>query len=236
MFERSAKALAAERGMVYLSLDEPSVLASAKSDPSGFIESLGPTPIVIDEFQYVPELVSVVKLVSDRLKAGQRGRFLLTGSADLFSSAKIQESLPGHMARLELYPLSLVERSARSFNLIDGLIDESSFHHQQDSARQASRIKPSSKPDLMRKSSTTYPLPMISPRTIKWSNPISRPWSGEVKASSNVSERDFAGLASFAEFTRPRFNRGVLFYAGERVLPFRIANRQFHAVPLSWLS
>jgi hypothetical protein len=108
-------------------------------------ETLGPTPIVIDEFQYVPELVSVVKLVSDRLKAGQRGQFLLTGSADLFSSAKIQESLLGHMARLELYPLSLVERSARSFNLIDCLIDESSFHNQRVDTRQAARIKPSSK-------------------------------------------------------------------------------------------
>ena len=82
-----------------MSLDDSSALASARSDPVSFIDSLVAQPIVIDEFQYVPDLVFTVKLVSDALPAGQRGRFLLTGSADVFSSAKVQEALPGHMAR-----------------------------------------------------------------------------------------------------------------------------------------
>jgi uncharacterized protein len=119
-----AKIVALERGMTYVSLDEPSALASAKSDPAGFVESLGMQNTVIDEFQYVPELVGAVKLVSDALPAGQRGKFLLTGSADIFSSAKIQESLPGHMARITLYPLSLVESADSAFNLVDFLCGE----------------------------------------------------------------------------------------------------------------
>jgi uncharacterized protein len=41
----------AERGMAYVSLDDPSTLASTRCDPAGFIESLGAQSVVIDEFQ-----------------------------------------------------------------------------------------------------------------------------------------------------------------------------------------
>lgn len=52
--------------------------------------------------QYAPELTPAIKRVSDNLPPGQKGKFLLTGSADIFSSARTQEALPGHMARVEL--------------------------------------------------------------------------------------------------------------------------------------
>jgi len=107
-----------------VSLDEQTALASAKDDPHGFIESLANKPIVLDEFQYAPQLVKAIKLVSDQLPPHERGRFFLTGSADIFSSAKTQESLPGHMARVELYPLSVTEKLAGNFNLIDFLLKE----------------------------------------------------------------------------------------------------------------
>jgi uncharacterized protein len=129
-----AKIVALERGMTYISLDDPSALASARSDPVGFIESLGARNAVIDEFQYVPELVGALKLESDAMPVGKRGRFLLTGSADIFSSAKIQESLPGHLARLTLYPLSLAERVGSKFNFIDFVCDEQTFTNQAFSA------------------------------------------------------------------------------------------------------
>jgi len=108
--------------MKYISLDEQTALESALSDPQGFIDSLMNHPIVLDEFQYAPGLVAAIKLVSDQLKPDEKGRFFLTGSADIFSSAKTQESLPGHMARLELYPLSITEIVNGSFNLIDCLL------------------------------------------------------------------------------------------------------------------
>jgi predicted AAA+ superfamily ATPase len=59
-------------------------------------------------------------MVSDRAD-GQKGIFLLTGSSDIFRSAQAQEALPGHMARVELYPLSLMERHERDCNVIDWL-------------------------------------------------------------------------------------------------------------------
>ena len=64
---------------------------------------------MLDEFQYAPNLISAVKEASDKLEPGEKGKFLLTGSADIFRSARTQEALPGHMARLELFPLSLSE-------------------------------------------------------------------------------------------------------------------------------
>jgi predicted AAA+ superfamily ATPase len=108
--------------MRYVSLDEQTALASAQSDPHGFIASFGEASVVLDEFQYAAELIPAIKLVSDQLQPHQRGRFFLTGSADLFNSAKTQEALPGHMARVELYPLSVTELFAGHFNLIDCLL------------------------------------------------------------------------------------------------------------------
>ena len=119
-----ARKIAQDLGMQYVTLDEQAAFSSAQNDPQGFIDSLAKRPVVLDEFQYVPELVRAIKLVSDRLSPQDRGRFLLTGSADIFKSAKTQEALPGHMARVELYPLSVTEKQASRFNLIDFLLAE----------------------------------------------------------------------------------------------------------------
>ncbi len=113
----------AERlNMGYITLDDQATLASVESDPHGFIRSLGSNRVVLDEFQYSPNLIPAIKEASDRLKPDEKGKFLLTGSADIFRSAQTQEALPGHMARLELFPLSLSELSGRSFNMIDYLL------------------------------------------------------------------------------------------------------------------
>jgi len=119
-----ARKIARDLGMQYISLDEQTAFASAQNDPQGFIDSLANQPVVLDEFQYAPELIRAIKLASDKLTPQERGRFFLTGSADIFSSAKTREALPGHMARVELYPLSVTEKQAGSFNLIDFLLAE----------------------------------------------------------------------------------------------------------------
>lgn len=113
------KILGQELGLEYISFDNPTILLSARNDPIGFINSLHNKNVVLDEFQYVPELIPAIKHASDNLPPNVKGKFLLTGSADIFRSAKTQEALPGHMARLELYPLSLAERYKTDYNLID---------------------------------------------------------------------------------------------------------------------
>jgi uncharacterized protein len=117
-----AKALAQELGMTYLTLDQQALLESALHDPHGLIQSYEDSSVVLDEFQYAPGLIPAIKAASDELPPEVKGKFLLTGSADIFRSAKVQEALPGHMARLELYPLSLSELGGSAINVIDYLI------------------------------------------------------------------------------------------------------------------
>jgi uncharacterized protein len=57
----------------------------------------------------------------------------------------------------------------------------------------------------------------------------------EVKASMTVKPQDFLGLASFADYARERFLHGILFYSGDKVLPFRIQGVTYHAMPISTL-
>jgi len=113
--------IAKEQGMGYYTLDDAALAASAESDPQGLLASL-PKPLVLDEFQMAPNLIGAIKMASDTAD-GQKGIFLLTGSSDIFRSAQVQESLPGHMARIELYPLSYAERHDDHFNAIDRLIN-----------------------------------------------------------------------------------------------------------------
>lgn len=114
--------IAEDLGMSYLSLDDQATLSAAGSDPHGLIRSLGEECVVLDEFQYAPGLIPAIKEASDNLKPGVKGKFLLTGSADVFRSAKVQEALPGHMARFELLPLSITERHSRAINVVDYLL------------------------------------------------------------------------------------------------------------------
>ncbi|ABQ27336.1 ATP-binding protein [Geotalea uraniireducens] len=120
--------IAKEQGMGYYTLDDAALAASAESDPQGLLASL-PKPLVLDEFQMAPNLIGAIKMASDTAN-GQKGIFLLTGSSDIFRSAQVQESLPGHMARIELYPLSHVERHEGHLNTIDWLIN-GTFEHTQ---------------------------------------------------------------------------------------------------------
>jgi predicted AAA+ superfamily ATPase len=385
-----ARKMADESGMHYVSLDDHTMLSSAKSDPVGFIQSLlnRQQPIVLDEFQYAPELVSAIKLASDRLAPDERGKFFLTGSADVFSSAKTQEALPGHMARVELYPLSVTELAGGRFNLIDFLQADvmSAPERLPEMAREdfAQALINGGYPELQTKSARARPIWLnsylqgrlykdfesiyeakgdyrtkleslipylagLSGNLLKYASvandlaqndkvvksyiealewmfivkrlhpfvknrakrqTIGMPklqmvdtglachllglttpdqlllsnfyggllesfvvmecfkhmgWSQqamsvyhyrdkqknevdivleqqdgrlnalEIKASATVSESDFKGIAKFADFVGPAFKAGFVLYTGTSVLPFRIGDRTFHALPLSIL-
>jgi len=114
-----SRAIADNRSMGYITLDDQATLASVENDPHGFIRSLGSRRVVIDEFQYAPTLIPAIKEASDQLEPSEKGKFLLTGSTDIFRSARTQEALPGHMARLELLPLSINEIDGQSLNWLD---------------------------------------------------------------------------------------------------------------------
>ncbi|OWV01470.1 MULTISPECIES: ATP-binding protein [unclassified Fibrobacter] len=92
----------------YVNLERQETRQFAKEDPKGFFES-NPPPLIIDEVQRCPELLSEVQVVSDAL--GKNGMFILTGSQQLPLMEGVTQSLAGRTALLTLLPLSLRELS-----------------------------------------------------------------------------------------------------------------------------
>lgn len=91
----------------YITLDDPEVRLSAKQDPGLFVENLN-LPVILDEIQYVPELLPYIKIAIDRDRS-KNGRFLLTGSQMFPLMAGLSESLAGRIALFELLGFSWEE-------------------------------------------------------------------------------------------------------------------------------
>jgi len=91
----------------YVSLDAPDTREAAVIDPRGFLAAF-PAPVILDEVQNAPALLSYVK---ERIDAdrGARGQWVLSGSQNLLLAADVTESLAGRVALLRLLPLSLRE-------------------------------------------------------------------------------------------------------------------------------
>lgn len=91
----------------YVSLDAPDAREAAVTDPRGFLAAY-PAPVILDEVQNAPALLSYVK---ERIDADRRarGQWVLTGSQNLVLAAGVTESLAGRVALLRLLPLSLRE-------------------------------------------------------------------------------------------------------------------------------
>ena len=89
----------------FITLDDDTVLASARSDPTGLVRGLNRT--TIDEVQRAPDLLRAIKRsVDDDRRAG---RFLLTGSANILALLQVSGSLAGRMEIVSLLPLSQAE-------------------------------------------------------------------------------------------------------------------------------
>ncbi len=92
----------------YVSFDDPLERAFAREDPNGLLDRFGSRSLVLDEIQYVPELLPYVKMRVDRNRR-RMGAFLLTGSQQFSLMQGVTESLAGRVAVLELLPLALAE-------------------------------------------------------------------------------------------------------------------------------
>ncbi len=90
----------------YVTLDHPAEADRARLSPEEFLAAL-PRPAILDEIQYAPSLLRVLKLAVDRDR--RPGRFLVTGSQTLSLMAGASESLAGRAAVFTLPPLSLSE-------------------------------------------------------------------------------------------------------------------------------
>ena len=96
----------------YATLDDPVTLAASAADPDGWLQGFGERCVFIDEIQRVPDLLRAVKLAVDRRR--QPGRFLVTGSANFLTLARVSESLAGRVAIVELLPFAWRELAEQS--------------------------------------------------------------------------------------------------------------------------
>lgn len=100
-----------ENGQIqYVTLDYPRIRTLAKEDPELFLQQYQP-PIIIDEIQYAPELLSYIKIRIDQ--AQQNGMYYLTGSQMFHMMRNIRESLAGRVGILSMYSLSRAEMEGR---------------------------------------------------------------------------------------------------------------------------
>jgi predicted AAA+ superfamily ATPase len=118
-----AALVAEERGARYVTLDDDGPREAANEDPTGFVES-AELPLCIDEFQKAPALLPAIKARVDRERAGGKrpaGLFMLTGSANVWATLRISESLVGRAERVSLWPFSRGEILRRRETFIDDL-------------------------------------------------------------------------------------------------------------------
>jgi predicted AAA+ superfamily ATPase len=101
-----ARELGREDDRTFLTLDRPETLELAERDPEALWEGLD--RVTIDEVQRSPQLLNLLKIEVDR--SPTKGRFLLTGSANLLLMESVSDSLAGRAGYISLPSFTLAER------------------------------------------------------------------------------------------------------------------------------
>ncbi|GHV34722.1 ATPase [Clostridia bacterium] len=138
----------AESERTYVTLDDLEARRLAQTDPALFL-SLYPTPLLIDEIQYAPELFPQIKIAVDN--GATPGAFWMTGSQAFRLMELAQESLAGRAAILRMSSLSQHEiygcNQHEPFNVnFEKLRERSSNGVQTDTISQYERIWKGSMP------------------------------------------------------------------------------------------
>ncbi len=97
----------------YINLEHPEIRSLAQLDPRSLFRQY-PAPVIIDEIQRVPELMSYIQVDVDAKR--KNGLYILTGSQQLNLSAAVSQSLAGRTALLTLLPFSIEELAAYQLN------------------------------------------------------------------------------------------------------------------------
>ncbi len=96
------RTLASALGREIVDLDDLATREAVRADPALFVG--GEAPVLIDEFQHVPELLDAIKAELNR--NGAPGRFVLTGSTRYATLPAAAQALTGRAHRIEVLPLS----------------------------------------------------------------------------------------------------------------------------------
>ena len=112
--------LARRLGRRVIDCDDLATRAAVRSDPARFVES--DQPVLIDEFQHVPELLDVIKAQLNRDL--RPGRYILAGSTRYATLPEAAQALTGRVDIIPVLPLSQGEiddiRETFVARLLDG--------------------------------------------------------------------------------------------------------------------
>lgn len=95
----------------YVTLDDLAFRELATSSPRDLVRLAD--QMTIDEVQRAPEVIIAVKQAIDEDRPRQKGRFALTGSANLLLMRGVSESLAGRAGYVTMWPLTRRERLGR---------------------------------------------------------------------------------------------------------------------------
>jgi uncharacterized protein len=106
----------------FVSFEDESVREEAMQDPAKFFKKYeNEHGIIVDEFQYVPTILSYMKYLSDQYD--RPGYFVVTGSSNFLMNQQITESLAGRVGILTMLPLSIEElQQAQLITSVDNAI------------------------------------------------------------------------------------------------------------------
>lgn len=109
-------ALAQRAGRSVIDCDDPATRSAVSNDPGRFVSSAA--PVLIDEYQHVPELLDAVKAELNRDL--RPGRFVLAGSTRYSTLPQAGQSLTGRVDIVDVQPLAQLE--------VDGVVGEPLVH------------------------------------------------------------------------------------------------------------
>lgn len=108
----------------FVSFEKPEIRDFAENEPEKFLKANATEyGLVIDEFQYVPKILSYIQLDVDAHR--RQSYFILTGSQNFLMNQAITQSLAGRVGILTLLPLSLSEM--RENNLLSKNAEKTVF-------------------------------------------------------------------------------------------------------------
>jgi predicted AAA+ superfamily ATPase len=112
--------LARSHGVSVVDLDDPATRTAARADPGAFVA--GPSPVCIDEYQHVPEVLDAIKAQLNREL--RPGRFVITGSTSYEALPTAAQSLTGRLHLLSVWPLTQGEIGGVRENLVQALFTD----------------------------------------------------------------------------------------------------------------
>ncbi len=120
----------------YVTLDDPQARELATDDPKLFLQRYTP-PVLIDEIQYAPQLLPLIKMAVD--DGAAKEAYWMTGSQQFHLMEGVSESLAGRVGVLPMLGLSLKEMRGQTVETAPFIPFKEMFY---------SQTKPLTLPDL----------------------------------------------------------------------------------------